>query len=162
MRKAKKFKGPQSNKNRPSMQGCPPMLEDFVRQVLKWHPQERLSAASASLHSFVTSPPLSVSLGLGMGKHGLGTILSGDLDDELLDYLQQCPTWESLDFAGNRPIGSAGKKFRIAREYVCFSDPDKPPKTRNLNNESKGPPLTSHRLACFVKALRVGVTPARK
>ena len=145
------------------------MLEDFVRQVLKWHPQERLSAASASLHSFVTSPPLSVSLGLGMGKHGLGTILSGDLDDELLDYLQQCPTWESLhkeskrsNFAGNPSIGAAEKKFSMKREYVSLTDPDKPPKSRNLKRQSTLPPVQSHRLACFVKALRVGVTPARK
>ena len=91
--KRKNAKVPQKHQ---SIQGCPPMLKDFVHQVLKWHPQERLSAASASLHSFVTSPPLSVSLGLVVGKHGLGTLISGDLDDGLLDYLQKCPTWESL------------------------------------------------------------------
>ena len=49
---------------------CQPQLADFVRQTLQWHPQERLTAASASLHSFVSSRALSVTVAVAQGKTG--------------------------------------------------------------------------------------------
>ena len=49
---------------------CQPQLADFVRQTLQWHPQERLTAASASLHSFVSSRALSVTVAVAKGKTG--------------------------------------------------------------------------------------------
>ena len=41
-------------------------------------------------------PALSVKVDAVVGKHGHGSILEGQLDDEFLDYLQQCPTWAIL------------------------------------------------------------------
>ena len=46
------------------LRGCPAQLTDFVQQTLRWHPEERPTAASASLHSFVGSRPLSVTASL--------------------------------------------------------------------------------------------------
>ena len=69
---------------------------------------------------------------------------------------------KKTNFAGNRTMGAAEQKLRMKREYVFFTDPGKRPKARSLNSESKLSLVKSHRLACFVKALLVGVTPARK
>ena len=53
-----------------TLRDCPPQLADFVRQTLQLHPQERLTAASASLHSFVSSRALSVTVAVAKGKTG--------------------------------------------------------------------------------------------
>ena len=71
-----------------TLRDCPPQLADFVRQTLQLHPQERLTAASASLHSFVSSRALSVTVAVAKGKNGLGSIAQGNVDDEVLEYLQ--------------------------------------------------------------------------
>ena len=77
------------------LRGCPPQLAFFVRQTFQWHPQERLTAASASLHSFVSSRTLSVlHVRVAKGQHGLGSIDAGTVDDEVMEYIQTCPTWE--------------------------------------------------------------------
>ncbi len=50
------------------LRGCQAQLADFVRQTLQWLPQERLTAASASQHEFVSSRALSVSVSVAPGK----------------------------------------------------------------------------------------------
>ena len=50
------------------LRGCQPQLLDFVRQTLRWLPQERLTAASASQHEFLSSRALSVSVSVAPGK----------------------------------------------------------------------------------------------
>ncbi len=50
------------------LRGCQAQLADFVRQTLQWHPQERLTAASASQHEFVSSRALSVIVSVAQGK----------------------------------------------------------------------------------------------
>ena len=50
------------------LRGCQAQLEDFVRRTLQWHPQERLTAASASQHEFVSSRALSVTVSVAKGK----------------------------------------------------------------------------------------------
>ena len=67
------------------LRGCPPQLADFVRQTLQWHPQERLAAASISVHLFVSSRALSVTVAVAKGKYGLGSIAQGSLDDEVME-----------------------------------------------------------------------------
>ena len=77
------------------MRGCPPQLADFVRQTLLWHHKERLTPASARLHSFVSSRALSVlHVAVAKGQNGRGFIDAGTVDDEVMEYIQTCPTWE--------------------------------------------------------------------
>jgi hypothetical protein len=146
------------------LRGCPQQLGDFVRQTLQWHPQERLAAASASLHSFLSSRPLSVPVKMAVGKNGLGSIAEGALDDELLAYLQECPSWEQLHaecrrnpFKANGRMNERQAQASTKREFAGYIDANNPPKCRNLNGEVDLQLIISERLACFVKALRRGL-----
>ena len=145
------------------LRGCPPQLADFVQQTLQWQPQERLAAASASLHSFVSSRALSVTVAVAKGKNGLGSIAEGFLDDEVLEYLQKCPTWAQWhaecrrnNFEPNNCISREEGKLRMKRECVGYIDAKNPPKCKSLNSDPNLPLITSERLAFFVKALRSG------
>ena len=50
------------------LRGCQAQLVDFVRKTVQWLPQERLTAASASQHEFLSSRALSVIVSLAQGK----------------------------------------------------------------------------------------------
>ena len=50
------------------LRNCPQEFADCVQQTLQWHRQERPAAASASLHSFVSSRALSVTVVVEKGK----------------------------------------------------------------------------------------------
>jgi len=145
------------------LQGCPPQLADFVQQTLQWQPQERLAAASASLHSFVSSRALSVPVAVAKGKNGLGSIAAGFLDEEVLEYLQKCPTWaqyhtecQQNNFEPNHCISPEEGQRRKKREFVGYIDANNPPKSKSLNGDANLPLIKSERLACFGKALRRG------
>jgi hypothetical protein len=145
------------------LRGCPPQLADFVQQTLKWHPKERLAAASASLHSFVSSRALSVTVKVAKGKNGLGSIAEGSLDDEVLDYLQKCPTWEQwhaecrrTNYEPNQCMNREEGELRMKREFVGYIDANKPPECKSLNSDKNLPLIRSERLQFFVKALRRG------
>ena len=56
----------------------------------------RMSAASALEHLFVKALALEVTVDCVRAQKGLGAILSGALDDEVLEYLQRCPSWAPL------------------------------------------------------------------
>ena len=74
----------------------PAHLTDFVEKTLQWNPAARLSAVSASKHMFVTPLPMSVRVNVVDGKNGAGSIVRGTIDDDVLAYLQDCPTWAAL------------------------------------------------------------------
>ena len=108
-------------------QGCPTQLADFAHQTLGWDPRDRLTAASACQHSLLARPCLFASLSSRPGKHGPGSICSGLLHEEVLDYLQNCPSWEKLrdeclanDFEPNRSIGKEEGQRRMKREFVGY------------------------------------------
>ena len=67
-------------------------LADLVEKALQWMPAARMTAASASKHKFLLSPPMSVCVDCKMGQNGIGSIVSGSLDEDVLAYLQGCPT----------------------------------------------------------------------
>jgi serine/threonine protein kinase len=71
-----------------SLRHCPTQLSDFIKSSLQLHPIDRWTARTAAMHSFVLSRPLSVSVPLVNGKHGLSSIADGNLDDDVLEYLQ--------------------------------------------------------------------------
>ena len=120
------------------LQGCPPQLADFVRELLRWHPRERRTAASAKLHSFLMSSPcLSVPVAGVLGKNGLGSIAEGFLDDDVLEYLQNCPTWEEwheecrrTNFEPNCCISEKEGKLRMKREFAGYIDANNPPQVQ--------------------------------
>ena len=143
------------------LRGCPPQLADFVQQALRWRPEERPSAASALCHPFVNPRALSVTVAVEQGKTGLGSIAEGFLEDELLEYLKKCPTWEKLreecrqnDFAPNDCISLKEGQLRMKREFVGYTDANRPPRSRNLNSDSNLQPVRSERVALFAKACR--------
>ena len=79
------------------------------------------------------------------GKNGLGSIAQGSLDDEVLAYLQNCPTWEELhnkcrrnNFEANCCISKAESKLRMKREFVGFIDADNPPSKKEVNRKAVG------------------------
>ena len=76
-------------------QGQPGILQvmDFANRCLQWLPADRITAASASEHPLLSVPKLSVGIASEEGKHGPASLCSGMLHQELLDYLQKCPSW---------------------------------------------------------------------
>ena len=140
------------------LRGCPPQLVDFLAQTLQWRPCTRLMAAPARMHSFINSEPLSVTIPAQKAKNGLATIAKGFLDEDVLDYLQKCPTWPQRheacrrnDFLKVRP-----KVSPMKCEFVGYIDAKSRPKCMSLNSDTKLPPIPSARLAMFVKAFRRG------
>ena len=166
-----KFYGKDARRSMPKsawqkLEGCPMQLVDFVQQALKLQPRDRITAASACLHSFVSSRMLSVVIQAKKGKRGLGSVINGSLDDEVLDYLQNCPTWNELhdeflqdSSAGSRSISKAESRLQMKRELVGFVDEQNPPQLRSLNGDSNIQLVKSPRLASFVKALRSQAKP---
>ena len=151
------------NANKPSERliGCPRQLADFVDQVLQWQPQDRPSAASASEHAFLNSPVLSVATAVSKGKHGLGSIVEGSLDEDVLEYLQNDPAWaqfhaESLrkDSENSGALSLGEKDLGMKHEFVGYIDADAPPRCRSLNGDAQLGLIRSERLVSFVKALR--------
>jgi hypothetical protein len=148
------------------MRGSPPQLEDLVAKTLQWKPEERLSAASACLHSFITSSPLSVQIAARKGKNGLGTIAEGFLDEEVLEYLQKCPTWPQWHeecrqnnfqtTTAKQSVRAAERELHMKREFVGYIDAKNPPTCKSLNSDANIPLIQSERLAMFVKAFRRG------
>ena len=144
-------------------QGCPPQLADFAHQTLGWDPRDRLTAASACQHSFLTTPCLSASLSVRPGRHGPGSICSGFLHEEVLDYLQKCPSWENLrdeclanDFEPmSTSISQEEGQRRLKREFVGYvAEKNKPPSCKSLNGDANLEPIRSERTAFFARALR--------
>ena len=136
-------------------------MADFVRQTLGWDPRDRLAAASASWHSFLTPPCLFASVSVRQGRHGPGSICEGFLDEEVLDYLQKCPSWETLreeclanDFQPNHCISEQEGKRRMKREFVGYVDENKPPSCKSFNRDVNLAPVRSERTASFARALR--------
>ena len=143
------------------LRGCPKQLADFVGRTLQWHPLARMDASTASLHQFVSSRALGVTVDVAQGKNGLGSIAEGCLDDEVLEYLQTDPTWEKLHaecrrnkFEPNSCICEEEGELRMKREFVGYIDAENPPRVKSLNSDKKLEPIASERLACFVMAFR--------
>jgi len=102
-----------------------------------------------------------VNVPLVKGKHGLSSIADGNLDDDVLEYLQQCPSWELLHeecrqsiFLPNAGMHIEEGKLRMKREFVGYIDASKPPECKNLNSYNRLTVIKSKRIQYFVKALR--------
>ena len=140
----------------------PRILADFVTRCLQWHPEHRMKAASASGHPLLSPPNLSVTVSVEEGRHGPGSTCSGFLDEEALDYLQNCPSWAELrdeclanNFEATNCVSRQESKRRMKREFVGYvSAENQPPKCRNLNSDSNLQPMRAVRVAFFARALR--------
>ena len=126
------------------LRGCPPHLLDFVNESLHWLPRERWAAASAISHSFLNPPHLIVVVSNDKGKNGQCSVLKGSLEDDVLEYLQQCKTWEKLheeclrsNFSPNFCLGKKEMELRMKREFVGYIDEKSPPpRCRSLNADT--------------------------
>ena len=154
------FSPPLAGNLRSILAGAPAHLTELVEKTLQWTPAARMTAASASEHMFVTPLPMSVRVNVAQGKNGLGSIVRGSLDEDVLAYLQDCPTWPALvaeclesDFAPNHCISAKEGELRLKREFVGYVDAANPPKCGSLNGDPvKVSP--SNRLSFFVCACR--------
>jgi len=145
------------------LRGCPEDLVDFVQKTVQLQPEKRMGAESACLHPFVVGPrSLSLAVSAAQGKTGIGSIAVGVLNDELLEYLQDCSTWEryhsqceECDFGTYSVcMGEAEKQLRFKSEFVGYIDADNPPQCKRLNGDGNLKPIASNRLSNFVKAVR--------
>ena len=74
-------------------------------------------------------------LALAPGKKGLGTICDGELAEELLQYLQECPSWPTLAAAAtasrfaatSKCVRSDEAKLGFKSEHVGIIDDENPP-----------------------------------
>ena len=137
-------------------------MADFVTTLLRWHPGTRMKAASAIVHPFLCAPSLSVWVRGGPGKHGPGSICSGMLDEEVLDYLQNCPSWSPLrdrcmadDFEPNSSISEEEGRRRMKHEFVGYvTAGNRSPVCKRLNSDANLRPIGSERVDHFARALR--------
>ena len=140
----------------------PRHMADFVGNCLEWDPRVRMTAASATVHPFLSTPSLDRTVSAEEGKHGPSSICSGFLDEEVLDYLQNCPSLAQLrdeclsnDFEpSNKSISEAEGRRRMKREFPGYvPSANEPPVCKHLNGEAVGP-IRSERIAFFARALR--------
>ena len=143
------------------LRDCPPQLLDFVKKSLQWHPRERWAAASAISHSFLNPPPLSVVVSNEKAKNGQGSIVKGSLEDDVLEYLQQCQTWKKLheqcrrgNFTPNSSVVGRERALRMKRAFVSYIDENNPPRCISLNSDTKLKVIEAERLVHFAKAFR--------
>ena len=137
-------------------------MADFVTRCLQWHPEHRIKAASASEHPFLSTPNLYPTVSVEEGRHGPGSICSGFLDEEVLDYIQNCPSWAEFryeclanNFEANRCISEDERRLRMKREFVGYvSAENQPPKCKSLNGDANLQPIRAVRAASFTRALR--------
>ena len=146
------------------LEGCPEGLVQLVQKCLVWRPSARMSVAEAKTHSFLQPPgqlPLHVRIAMQRGKNGVGTIAEGDLDPDLLRYLQTCPCWNSLAMKRLETAATVSKcvkaseaALRLKTEIAGIVDEENPPKCRSLNKDTNLQLIPSKRFAAFVRALR--------
>ena len=135
-------------------------MADFVIRTLRLHPRERLDAASACLHPFlVPHRRLTVAVSAQPAKQGSASILEGSIDDDLLEYLQECASVEELyqktvesNFEPSKCMKEEGDLGNKA-EFPGYLDGDNPPPCRHLNSDHLKP-ISSRRLKKFGKAMR--------
>ena len=107
-------------------------MKDLVDQCLQWCPEDRATADSALKHPFFEARRLSVSIQGRRGKNGMGSIQQGEVDKDLLEYLQNCPTYSN-----------ALEKIKNSQAQHLFKLPVEP------NS------IIPNRLAAFLRAFRI-------
>ena len=144
------------------LRGCPLALLDFAKQFCIWEPAARLKAAAASRQKFLTPPCLYQSIRAKPAKLGLGSVVVGQLEDEVLEYLQHCPDWEKLYeqtmatgfWKTARCVPKEEGELELKSEIVGYVDQEQPPKCKSLNSDPQLTLIGASRLRCFVCALR--------
>ena len=100
------------------------------------------------------------------GKHGLGSIASGDLQTELLDYIQNDPGWLGMRAEAKRThfapsLCMSGKEgaLGLKAEFPGYVDAKWPPKCLSLNSDKDLQPIPPRRLRQFGMAVRRRARP---
>ena len=146
----------------PAFRAIPEPAKDLVLRLLRWAPQERLTAESALRLPIFDPPPLALSVSKARGKHGSGSMASGNIQDELLEYLQEDPDWEILRAKAERThfgphcrcMSDEEGARMLKAEFPGYVDTQRPPKCLCLNSDKDLKPIAPRRLRQFGKALR--------
>ena len=130
---------------------CPPELCQLIQGCLVWHAPYRITAADAKNSSFLKPPgerPLRISMDNQLAKYGYATLAQQELDPDLLCYLQQCSSWNSLavDHVQQRAkvsgcIAAEEAALCLKTEIPGFVDEENPPKCRSLNSDKDLQPI---------------------
>ena len=131
----------------PAFRAIPEPAKDLVLRFLRWAPQERLKAESALRLPIFDPPHLALSVSKARGKFGSGSMASGNIQAELLEYLQEDPDWQIL-----RAEAEGARMLKA--EFLGYVDTQRPPKCLSLNSERDLKPIPPRRLRQFGKALR--------
>ena len=139
----------------------PSKLLHLRHSLLRWAPRERVSAASARRHVFLAPPSLNVVVSEVDGRNGRGTIAEGCLDEDVLRYLQGCPSWPEYAAADNSAncVNPAEVRKGLKKEFAGYTDAQNPPVCTSLNSDPNLPLINSKRVAKFCKALRKKLQP---
>lgn len=151
--RAVSFFSPMARISPSKLEKGPAHLTDLVEMSLQGNLAACMTVASASKHMFVTPLPMSVRANVVDDKNGLGSIVCGSIDEDVLVYLQDCPTWAALvaeclgsNFAPNSCISEKEGEFRLKREFVGYVDVGNPPKCGSFNGDDKHKVIKSNRL----------------
>ena len=148
----------------PCLEGCPEGFVQLVQNCLMWNSSARMTVAEAKTNSFLQplgQLPLRVRLAMQPGKHGVGTIAEGQLDPDLVRYLQACPSWSSLAKQRLETGATLSKCVKQEEAALGFKteipgivDEENPPKCRRLNSDTDLRLSPSERFPPFARALR--------
>ena len=83
----------------------------FVQAALRLEPSDRLTAAGAIGHAFFQPPILTVLWNAVSAHRGAGSFAQGELEPEVLDWLQDDEVWELLAGRCEDYVFGDGKKY---------------------------------------------------
>ena len=140
----------------------PERVAAFLQDTLQLDPRARPPAASALRHRALQPATLTPVVAMAKGKVGTGTIVSGFMDESVLEYLQNDPVWPELvgecvaTCWGKRAhsISKAEGAKSMKRELVGYIDEDRPPACLYLNSDKNIQCIQPRRVCQFAKALR--------
>ena len=146
----------------PAFRAIPEQAKELVLRLLRWAPKERLKAESALRLPIFDPPHLALSVSKARGKHGSGSMASGNIQAELLEYLQEDPDWQILRAEAERThfgphcrcMSDEEGARMLKAEFPGYVDTQRPPKCLSFNSDTDLKPIRPRRLRQFGKALR--------
>ena len=104
---------------------------------------------------------------LARANTGIGAICMGEIAEDLLHYLQTCPSWPSAVATATASAAESNskcghteeKKLAFNSEKVEIIDDSNNPTCSSPNRDRNLAVISSNRVACFLRALRTTWKP---
>ena len=148
----------------PGLEDSPKDLVHLAEMCLNWQPSVRATLSEARQCLFLQPPGehnLRVRMSMQKGKNGTGTIAEGELDADLLRFLQNDFCWDGLAKQRLNTGATHSKCVRgdeaakgLKTEIAGIVDEQNPPKCRSLNRDTDLQRIPSERFSAFVRALK--------